>query len=87
MPWYDGPTLMEYLEAWRSTERLLDAHSACPVQWVNRPPSDFRGFAGTIVSGRYAPGDEIVDRPVGRETGGADRHRRRRLRSAGPARR
>ena len=39
-----------------------------PVQWVNRPNSDFRGFAGTIVSGGIRPGDEIAVLPSGQTT-------------------
>ncbi|ABA89011.1 sulfate adenylyltransferase, subunit 1 [Syntrophotalea carbinolica DSM 2380] len=58
--WYEGPTLMEYLE----TVRVEDAAAArpfrLPVQWVNRPHLDFRGFSGTIASGTIRTGDEIV---------------------------
>ena len=59
-PWYDGPTLLEYLETVEvDDERLEAAPFRMPVQWVNRPSSDFRGFAGTIAGGSVRPGDEI----------------------------
>ena len=69
MPWYDGPTLMGYLEAVEvDQERMQDAPFRLPVQWVNRPSSDFRGFAGTIAAGSVAPGDRVVVLPRGQET-------------------
>ena len=66
-PWYRGPTLMGYLE----TVAVDDDSSQrgplrLPVQWVNRPNLDFRGFAGTIVSGQVKPGDRIRVQPSGR---------------------
>jgi bifunctional enzyme CysN/CysC len=69
MPWYDGPTLMEYLEAVEiDQERMQDAPFRLPVQWVNRPSSDFRGYAGTVAAGQVAPGDRIAVLPAGVET-------------------
>jgi bifunctional enzyme CysN/CysC len=69
MPWYSGPTLMEYLEGVEvDQERMQDAPFRLPVQWVNRPSSDFRGFAGTIAGGRVEPGDRVVVLPAGVET-------------------
>jgi bifunctional enzyme CysN/CysC len=69
MPWYAGPTLMEYLETVGvDQERMQDAAFRLPVQWVNRSSSEFRGFAGTIAGGRVAPGDRVVVLPAGRET-------------------
>ncbi|MGH2935655.1 MAG: sulfate adenylyltransferase subunit CysN [Gaiellaceae bacterium] len=69
MPWYPGPTLMGYLEAVEvDQERMQDAPFRMPVQWVNRPTSDFRGFAGTIAGGAVAPGDRVVVLPRGQET-------------------
>ncbi|MDO7842125.1 sulfate adenylyltransferase subunit CysN [Sphingomonas immobilis] len=66
-PWYDGPTLMAYLE---SVEIDADAAQArpfrLPVQWVNRPNLDFRGFSGLIASGTVAPGDAIRVLPSGK---------------------
>ncbi len=66
MPWYDGPTLLAYLEAVEvDDERMQLAPFRLPVQWVNRPNLDFRGFAGTIAGGTIAPGDQIVALPSG----------------------
>jgi bifunctional enzyme CysN/CysC len=64
-PWYEGPTLMEYLETVEVERSAIASPFRMPVQWVNRASSDFRGFAGTIVSGTVAPGDEIVSAPSG----------------------
>ena len=59
-PWYDGPTLLGYLEEVEvDLERLEAAPFRMPVQLVSRPSSDFRGFAGTIAGGAVRPGDEI----------------------------
>lgn len=66
-PWYQGPTLMAHLE---SVE--VDATTAAakpfrmPVQWVNRPNLDFRGFAGLIASGSVKPGDAVRVLPSGK---------------------
>jgi bifunctional enzyme CysN/CysC len=69
MPWYPGPTLMGYLEAVEvDQERMQDAPFRLPVQWVNRPSPDFRGFAGTIAGGAVAAGDRVVVLPRGQET-------------------
>jgi bifunctional enzyme CysN/CysC len=60
MPWYDGPTLLRYLEEVEvDLDRIEAAPFRMPVQWVSRPSSDFRGFAGTIAGGAVRPGDEI----------------------------
>lgn len=69
MPWYSGPSLLETLE----TVQLDAAADAAkplrlPVQWVNRPNQDFRGFAGQIASGALFPGQEIRIAPSGRTT-------------------
>ena len=66
MPWYDGPTLLAALESITVTGALQDAPFRLPVQWVNRPNLNFRGFSGTIASGRIAIGDEIAVMPSGR---------------------
>jgi bifunctional enzyme CysN/CysC len=66
LPWYDGPTLLEWLE---STD-LGDAAPGpfrMPVQWVNRPDADFRGYAGRIAAGTVRPGDGIKVLPSGRD--------------------
>jgi len=59
-PWYDGPSLLEYLESVDVTEAPEDQPLRFPVQWINRPNSDFRGFAGTVVAGSVALGDPVL---------------------------
>ncbi len=65
-PWYSGPTLMEHLETVEVEEKLAAQPFRLPVQWVNRPNQDFRGFAGLIAAGRVRPGDDIRVLPSGR---------------------
>ena len=55
MPWYRGPSLIEHLETVDATPALSAAGFRLPVQWVNRPNLDFRGFAGTIARGSISP--------------------------------
>lgn len=59
MPWYDGPTLIDYLETVEVEDEDLDRPFRMPVQWVNRPNLNFRGFSGLISSGSIKPGDAI----------------------------
>jgi bifunctional enzyme CysN/CysC len=60
MPWYNGPTLIEYLENVPVEEtRLTSLPFRMPVQWVNRPNHEFRGFCGTIASGSIRAGDAV----------------------------
>jgi bifunctional enzyme CysN/CysC len=66
--WFQGPTLMGYLSDVDVEEALTTADFRMPIQWVNRASSDFRGFAGTVVSGVVAPGDEVVVAPSGRRS-------------------
>ena len=61
MPWYAGPTLLDYLEAVDPVAELVDAPFRLPVQLVLRAVGDFRGYAGTVTSGRIKVGDRIVD--------------------------
>ena len=69
MAWYHGPTLMGFLETTEIDETRLQADAfRLPVQWVNRPNLDFRGFCGLIASGSIAPGDRIRVQPSGRES-------------------
>ena len=64
-PWYNGPTLLGYLET-VEVARADDARPMrFPVQWVNRPNADFRGYAGTVISGSAAPGDSVRILPSG----------------------
>jgi bifunctional enzyme CysN/CysC len=66
-PWYDGPTLMHHLETVELGEdRLRGRPFRLPVQWVNRPDLDFRGFCGLIASGSVRPGDKVRVLPSGR---------------------
>ena len=67
-PWYHGPTLLEHLETVEVEQDLADKPFRFPVQWVNRPDHEFRGFAGTIASGRIAVGDQVVVAASGRSS-------------------
>ena len=62
-PWYFGKTLMAHLENAEIMSEQTDKPFRFPVQWVNRPNHDFRGYSGTIVSGSVTVGDEIVTLP------------------------
>ena len=65
MPWYQGPTLLGFLETVDIRARLTQHGFRLPVQWVNRPNADFRGFSGTVVAGSIRPGDAIRALPSG----------------------
>ncbi|MEO1329234.1 MAG: sulfate adenylyltransferase subunit CysN [Pseudomonadota bacterium] len=67
-PWYDGPTLMAHLEQVEIGAEDLSKPFRMPVQWVNRPNLDFRGFSGQIVSGRIRVGDSVKVLPSARES-------------------
>jgi bifunctional enzyme CysN/CysC len=64
-PWYVGPPLIDYLESVDVEDNRAERPFRLPVQWVNRPNLDFRGFAGTVASGRVRIGDEIAALPSG----------------------
>ena len=66
--WYDGPCLIDHLESIDIASDAASLPFRFPVQWVNRPNPDFRGYAGTIVSGRIAVGDEVVVAASGRNS-------------------
>ncbi|TGT08241.1 adenylyl-sulfate kinase, partial [Mesorhizobium sp. M8A.F.Ca.ET.213.01.1.1] len=66
MEWYAGPTLIEHLETVSVDEAVVELPFRFPVQYVNRPNLDFRGFAGTIASGTVSQGDEVVVAKSGR---------------------
>ena len=68
MPWYAGPTLLDHLESVDVATEDLARPFRLPVQWVNRPNADFRGFAGLVASGRIARGDAVRIAPSGRES-------------------
>ena len=59
-PWYEGPSLLDYLETVDVEAEAPERPFRFPVQWVNRPNLDFRGYAGTVVSGAIAAGDPVV---------------------------
>ncbi len=67
-PWYAGPTLMAYLETVEVADGAQDGPFRLPVQWVNRPDLDFRGFAGTIAGGSVRPGDRVKALPSAKES-------------------
>ncbi|HEY7229193.1 MAG TPA: sulfate adenylyltransferase subunit CysN [Pseudolabrys sp.] len=66
--WYAGPHLLDYLETLDVEDDQAAKPFRFPVQWVNRPSSDFRGFCGTIVSGHVKVGDEVAILPSGHTT-------------------
>lgn len=66
LPWYKGPTLLSHLETVDVVSDREAKPFRFPVQWVNRPNLDFRGFAGTVVSGTISPGDSVVVANSGR---------------------
>ncbi|MFD3300062.1 sulfate adenylyltransferase subunit CysN [Aquipseudomonas alcaligenes] len=65
-PWYQGPSLMQFLETVELEQAREDAPLRMPVQWVNRPNLDFRGFSGRILGGSVRPGDAIRVLPSGK---------------------
>jgi bifunctional enzyme CysN/CysC len=65
-PWYSGPALLEHLEAVDVPDAAEGAGFRMPVQWVNRPNPEFRGFAGQIASGTVRRGDLLRVLPSGR---------------------
>ena len=66
-PWYQGPSLLPYLETVEVNNSLNQQKPfRMPVQWVNRPNLDFRGFSGTIATGSIKPGDEVRVLPSGK---------------------
>jgi bifunctional enzyme CysN/CysC len=66
MPWYGGPTLLDYLENVQVYEDVTAKPFRLPVQWVNRPDLDFRGFTGLIAGGSVRVGDRLRALPSGR---------------------
>jgi len=59
-PWYHGPALLDYLETIEVEADITAKPFRFPVQWVNRPDLDFRGYAGTVVAGAIRAGDAVV---------------------------
>jgi sulfate adenylyltransferase subunit 1 len=67
-PWYKGETLMTMLEQVEINDDINADDFRFPVQYVNRPNLNFRGFAGTVVSGQIKPGDRITALPSGKQS-------------------
>ncbi len=67
-PWYKGPMLLAHLESVDVDTALADKPFRLPVQWVNRPNLDFRGFAGTLAGGRIRTGDPVAVARSGRSS-------------------
>ena len=68
MPWHDGETLLGLLETIDTTGDGAERPFRLPVQWVNRPNQNFRGFSGSVASGTIRVGDEVVVLPSGKRT-------------------
>jgi bifunctional enzyme CysN/CysC len=68
MPWYQGPTVIAYLESIDIAGAPVSGPMRMPVQWVNRPGPDFRGVAGRLCAGTVHPGDRVRVLPSGLET-------------------
>jgi bifunctional enzyme CysN/CysC len=69
MPWYGGPTLLGHLETCPLPGSARErGPMRLPVQWVNRPDAQFRGYCGLLAGGRVRPGDAVRVLPAGRET-------------------
>ncbi len=67
-PWYDGPTLLEFLETVPVLDHRNHRDLRFPIQTVLRPDADYRGLAGTVASGAVRPGDPVLLLPSGRRT-------------------
>ncbi len=67
-PWYNGPPLLRWLEEAPVEDDLREKPFRMPVQWVNRPNLDFRGFSGFVAAGILSPGDRVKVIPSGRES-------------------
>jgi sulfate adenylyltransferase large subunit len=67
-PWYAGPTLLGYLETVEVAPPAGGQAFRLPVQWVNRPDLDFRGYAGLIAGGEVRPGTAVVVQPSGQRS-------------------
>ncbi len=68
MPWYDGPSILDILDDIETTPRAADGALRFPVQWVNRPHLDFRGFSGWVAGGQVAVGDSVTVLPGGQSS-------------------
>ncbi|MCI5047480.1 MAG: sulfate adenylyltransferase subunit CysN [Aquisalinus sp.] len=66
--WYEGKTLMEHLETVEINRSEAASGFRLPVQWVNRPDLNFRGYSGTIAAGTVKSGDEVIVSPSGKRS-------------------
>ena len=66
--WYNGPALLEHLEQVQVDAQEGGGSLRLPVQWVNRPHQNFRGYAGTLAAGQVKPGDEVIVLPSARRS-------------------
>jgi len=67
-PWYNGQTIMQYLETVEVQDQKISQSFRMPIQWVNRPNSEFRGFSGLIASGEIKSGEEVKILPGGKKS-------------------
>jgi bifunctional enzyme CysN/CysC len=67
-PWYAGPSLMEHLESVGAARANATSPLRMPVQWVNRPNHEFRGFSGRLLGGSVKPGDAVRVLPSGKQS-------------------
>jgi bifunctional enzyme CysN/CysC len=67
-PWYNGQTIMQYLETVEVHDQKISQSFRMPIQWVNRPNSEFRGFSGLIASGEIKSGEEVKILPGGKKS-------------------
>lgn len=68
MSWFEGPSLLEYLEIAPLTPEIDNRSFRLPIQYVIRPDATFRGFAGQIAAGSISKGDSVIALPSGRQT-------------------
>lgn len=72
MSWYQGPALLDFLEAVEVAGHLPSIYARMPVQWVIRPQTedlhDYRGYAGRVLSGTFSKGDAVTVMPSGQQT-------------------
>ena len=66
LPWFDGPSLLGFLEQWQPVPAAADPGLRFPVQYIVRAEGNFRGYAGTVVAGSVRPGDSITVADSGR---------------------
>jgi bifunctional enzyme CysN/CysC len=67
-PWYSGPSLIEHLESVQPVRANAKSPLRMPVQWVNRPNHEFRGFSGRLLGGSVKPGDAVRVLPSGKQS-------------------